>query len=43
MCTSRAVVDRLIDPTNHSLTLKNLEKVALILHKTVKIELSDIE
>jgi len=42
MSTSRAVVDRLLDPTNPSLTLKILEKVALVLHKTVRIELSDI-
>ena len=38
MRTSRAAVDRLLDPTNTSLTLKNLEKVAHALNKTVKVE-----
>ena len=42
MSTSRAVVDRLLDPANLSLTLKNLEKVASVLNKTVIIQLSDI-
>ena len=42
MNTSRAVVDRLLDPVNPGLTLKNLEKVAAVLHKTVRIELQDI-
>jgi hypothetical protein len=42
MKTSRAVVDRLLDPVNPSLTLKNLERAAVVLHKTIKIELRDI-
>lgn len=42
MKTSRAAVDRLLDPTNTSLTLKNLEKIAHVLNKTVKVELCDM-
>jgi hypothetical protein len=39
MRTSRAVIDRLLDPDNTGLTLKNLEKAAYLLNKKVKIEL----
>ncbi|KIE06292.1 Uncharacterized protein NF27_AD00040 [Candidatus Jidaibacter acanthamoeba] len=41
MNTSRASVERLLDPNNPSLTLKSLERAAHVLHKTIKIELCD--
>jgi len=40
MCTSRASLDRLLDPKNISVTLQTLEKVALALKKRLKVELS---
>ena len=40
MNTSRIVVDRLLDPNHLSLTLKNLERAASVLHKKIKIELA---
>ncbi len=39
MGTSRAAVDRLLDPTNTSVTLNTLGKAASILGKRIKIEL----
>jgi len=40
MCTSRASLDRLLDPNNVSVTLHTLEKVALALNKRLKVELA---
>jgi antitoxin HicB len=40
MRTSRTALDRLLDPTNVSVTLQTLEKAALALGKSLKIELS---
>lgn len=42
MRTSRAAVDRLLDPSNPSLTLKNLERAAHALQKEVRVELVNI-
>jgi antitoxin HicB len=39
MGTSRAAVDRLLDPTNTSVTLNTLSKAANLLGKRIKIEL----
>ncbi len=39
MCTSRSALDRLLDPSNVSITLQTLEKAALALGKRLKIEL----
>ncbi|WP_245893972.1 helix-turn-helix domain-containing protein [Chamaesiphon polymorphus] len=39
MGTSRAAVDRLLDPTNTSVTLNTLGKAASVLGKRIKIEL----
>jgi antitoxin HicB len=39
MGTSRAAVDRLLDPTNTAVTLNTLGKAANILGKRIKIEL----
>lgn len=39
MKTSRAALDRLLDPDNDSVTLHTLKKVAFILGKRLKIEL----
>ena len=39
MKTSRAALDRLLDPNNISITLQTLEKAALTLGKRVKIKL----
>jgi antitoxin HicB len=39
MGTSRAAVDRLIDPTNTSVTLNTLGKAASVLGKRIKVEL----
>jgi antitoxin HicB len=41
MGTSRAAVDRLLDPENTSVTLNTLGKAASILGKRIKIELVD--
>ncbi|MBW6510745.1 MAG: helix-turn-helix domain-containing protein [Desulfuromonadaceae bacterium] len=41
MRTSRPALDRLLDPTNVSVTLQTLEKAALALGKSLKIELAD--
>lgn len=40
MGTSRAAINRLLDPDNTSVTLNTLEKVALALSKRLKIEFS---
>ncbi|MGO9567861.1 MAG: Fis family transcriptional regulator [Desulfomonilaceae bacterium] len=40
MRTSRTALDRLLDPTNVSVTLQTLEKAALALGKSLKIELA---
>src|SRR5688500_4649131 len=39
MNTSRAAVDRLLDPSNPSATLSSLEKAARVLGRRIKIEL----
>ena len=41
MKTSRAVVDRLLDPKNISLTLQTLDRVASVLGKKLNVELVD--
>ena len=38
MHTSRAAVDRILDPTNVSLTLQTMQKVAGLLGKKLKVE-----
>jgi antitoxin HicB len=38
MRTSRAAVDRILDPTNVSLTLQTMQKVAGLLGKKLKVE-----
>ena len=40
MHTSRAALDRLLDPGNVSVTLQTLERAALALGKSLKIELA---
>ena len=40
MHTSRTALDRLLDPTNVSVTLQTLERAALALGKNLKIELA---
>ena len=40
MHTSRSALDRLLDPSNGSITLQTLEKAALALDKRLKIELT---
>jgi len=40
MKTSRAALDRLLDPTNSSVTLQTLERAAHALGKTLVIELA---
>ena len=39
MHTSRSALDRLLDPSNVSITLQTLERIALALDKRLKIEL----
>lgn len=39
METSRAAVDRLLDPRNHSVTLSTLERAAAAVGKRLKMEL----
>ncbi len=39
MNTSRSALDRLLDPTNSSVTLQTLEKAAFALGKKIKISL----
>lgn len=38
METSRAALERLLDPTNESVTLQTLERAAMVLGKRLKIE-----
>ena len=40
MHTSRSALDRLLDPSNGSITLQTLERAALALDKRLKIELT---
>lgn len=40
MHTSRTALDRLLDPANVSVTLQTLERAALVLGKSLKIELA---
>ena len=40
MHTSRSALDRLLDPTNVSITLQTLECAALALGKNLRIELA---
>jgi antitoxin HicB len=40
MKTSRAALERLLDPTNPSVTLSTLERAALALGKRLKVELA---
>ncbi len=40
MHTSRAALDRLLDPTNISVTLQTLERAALALGRRLKIDLA---
>lgn len=40
MKTSRAALERLLDPTNASVTLSTLERAASALGKTLKVELA---
>lgn len=39
MGTSRAAVDRLLDPTNHSVTLRTMEAAAAALGKRLRFDL----
>jgi antitoxin HicB len=39
METSRSALDRLLDPQNHAVTLRTLERAASVLGKRLKIEL----
>ena len=39
MDTSRSAVNRLLDPTNHAVTLRTLERAAGVLGKRLKLEL----
>ncbi len=39
MNTSRSALDRLLDPTNPSVTLQTLERAALVLGKRLRVEL----
>ena len=39
MNTSRSAVDRLLDPTNHAVTLRTLERAAGVLGKRLKLEM----
>ncbi|WP_293911607.1 helix-turn-helix domain-containing protein [Deinococcus sp.] len=39
MDTSRSAVDRLLDPENHAVTLRTLERAAQVLGKRLRLEL----
>jgi antitoxin HicB len=43
MSTSRPSLDRLLDPSNTSITLKTMDRAAAILGKRLRIELVDIQ
>ncbi len=40
MCTSRAALDRLLDPENESVTLRTVAKAAKVLGKRLRLELA---
>ena len=40
METSRSALDRLLDPTNHSITLQTMDRAARALGKKLRIELT---
>jgi hypothetical protein len=42
MSTSRAALDRLLDPENTSVTLHTLERAASVIGKRLRIELADV-
>lgn len=42
MHTSRIAVDRLLDPTNTSVTLKSLERAAVAVGKKIHLEFADL-
>jgi antitoxin HicB len=42
METSRAAVDRLLDPDNTSVTLNTLSKAARVLDKRIRIDLVEV-
>ena len=41
MKTSRAALDRLLDPDNHSITLRTLDRAAAVLGKRLSFDLVD--
>ncbi len=41
MRTSRAALDRLLDPTNPSVTLRTMDRAAAVLGKRLRVELVD--
>jgi antitoxin HicB len=43
MSMSRPSLDRLLDPSNTSITLKTMERAAAILGKRLRIELVDVQ
>lgn len=43
MNTSRSSLDRLLDPSNISVTLKTMDRAAAILGKRLRIELEDVQ
>jgi len=42
MKTSRAALDRLLDPNNPSVTLRTLERAAKVVGKRLRLELTDV-
>jgi antitoxin HicB len=40
MCTSRAALDRLLDPKNESVTLRTMARAAKVLGKRLRLELA---
>jgi antitoxin HicB len=42
MSTSRAALDRLLDPENTSVTLHTLDRAASVIGKRLRIELADV-
>lgn len=43
MKTSRAALDRLLDPTNPSVTLRTIDRAAAVLGKRLRVELVDTQ
>ncbi|WP_019502982.1 XRE family transcriptional regulator [Pseudanabaena sp. PCC 6802] len=43
MGTSRSSLDRLLDPSNVSVTLKTIDRAATVIGKRVRIELVDVQ